>query len=70
MDAIINVIKDWSRTKDEQLSTHAIFLDFSKLFDLLYHKVLLKKTLKNAIGVAYLMARRNKMKLNDKKCQV
>ena len=43
MDAIINVIEDWSRAKDEQLSTHAIFFDFAKAFDLVDHKVLLEK---------------------------
>ena len=58
MDAIINVIEDWSRAKDEQLSTHAIFFDFAKAFDLVDHKVLLEKLSKNAPGVAYLMARR------------
>ena len=43
MDAIIKLIEDWTQAKDNQQSTQAIFFDFAKAFDLVDHRVLLKK---------------------------
>ena len=42
-DAISKVIEDWSEAKDKQQSTHAVFFDFAKAFDLVDHKILLDK---------------------------
>ena len=43
MDAIVQVIKDWSHSKDQNLTVYAIFFDFAKAFDLVDHEVLLEK---------------------------
>ena len=43
MDAIVQVIEDWSHAKDQKETIHAIFFDFSKAFDLVDHEVLLIK---------------------------
>lgn len=43
MDAIIQVIENWSHAKDANENTYAIFFDFSKAFDLVDHEILLTK---------------------------
>ena len=48
MDAIIQVIDDWSDAKDKHKEIFAIFYDFEKAFDLVPHDLLLKK-LKNLL---------------------
>ena len=34
MDAIIKVLEDWERAKESEMTTHAVFQDFEKAFDL------------------------------------
>jgi len=43
MDAIIQVIEDWSSGKDRNYSTFSIFFDFAKAFDTVDHEQLLTK---------------------------
>ena len=43
MDALIQVIKDWNKATDEGRTTHAVFFDFKKAFDLINHLILLLK---------------------------
>ena len=43
VDAIIQVIDDWSLAKDNKKEIIAIFFDFAKAFDLVKHHILLKK---------------------------
>jgi hypothetical protein len=43
MDALIQVIKDWNKATDEGKTTHAVFFDFKKAFDLINHLILLLK---------------------------
>ena len=46
MDAIVQVIEDWSFSVDRSKSVLAIFFDFSNAFDLVDHELLLEKLLK------------------------
>ena len=43
MDAITQVIEDWSLAKEQHKTVLAIFFDFAKAFDLVDHEVLLNK---------------------------
>ena len=43
MDALIQVIEDWNKATDEGKTTHAVFFDFKKAFDLINHLILLLK---------------------------
>jgi len=43
MDALIQVIEDCNRATDEERTTHAVFFDFKKAFDLINHLILLHK---------------------------
>ena len=43
MDAIVQVIEDWSYAKDQKKTVYSIFFDFAKAFDLVDHEVLLTK---------------------------
>ena len=43
MDAIIQVIQDWSEAKDQNQRITAIFFDFAKAIDLVDHHLLLTK---------------------------
>ncbi len=43
MDAIIQVLEDLERAKDERKTAHAVFFDFEKAFDLVLHLILLLK---------------------------
>ncbi|XP_047141301.1 uncharacterized protein LOC124816240 [Hydra vulgaris] len=43
MNAIIQIIDDWSHAKDNNKSIYAIFFDFEKAFDLVSHDKLLLK---------------------------
>ena len=71
MDAIVQVIEDWSRAKDRKLPTQAIFFDFAKAFDLVDHKVLLDKLATKLPAwlvswiAAYLTDRRQRVKAKD-----
>ena len=68
-DAIIKVIEDWSEAKDKQQSTHAVFFDFAKAFDLVDHKILLEKLTKQLPEwvpswiAAYLTDRQQRVKI-------
>jgi hypothetical protein len=46
MDAIIQVIEDWSAAKDSKQKLIAIFFDFAKVFDLADHEKLFAKLAK------------------------
>ena len=43
MDAIVQVLHDWSEAKDHNEPVTAIFFNFAKAFDLLDHVILLTK---------------------------
>jgi hypothetical protein len=43
MDALIQFIEDWNKATDEGKTTHAVFFDFKKAFDLIKHLILLLK---------------------------
>ena len=43
MDAITQVIEDWSLAKEQHKTVLAIFFDFAKAFDLVGHEILLNK---------------------------
>lgn len=43
MDAIVQVIQDWSKAKDMNKNVLSVFFDFSKAFDLVDHELLLIK---------------------------
>ncbi|XP_065658804.1 uncharacterized protein LOC136083336 [Hydra vulgaris] len=71
MDAIIQIIEDWSHAKDNNKSIYAIFFDFEKAFDLVSHDKLLLK-LVNILPswltswiAAYLSNRQQRIKRND-----
>ena len=49
MDAIIQVVEDWSLTKEQKQTVLAIFFDFSKAFDLVDHEIILLKLLKHGL---------------------
>ncbi|XP_065671816.1 uncharacterized protein LOC136089688 [Hydra vulgaris] len=71
MDAIVQIIEDWSHAKDNNKSIYAIFFDFEKAFDLVSHDKLLLK-LVNILPswltswiAAYLSIRQQRIKTND-----
>ena len=71
MDAIIQVINDWSLAFDKKVQVLAIFFDFAKAFDLVDHVELLTK-LKTIIPVwliswlaAYLTDRKQRIKAGE-----
>jgi len=41
MDALIQVIEEWNRAIDAGRTTHAVFFDFKKAFDLINHLILI-----------------------------
>ena len=43
MDAILQIIEDWERAKDSDVTPHAVCFDFEKAFDLVIHLILLLK---------------------------
>jgi hypothetical protein len=43
MDALVQVIEDWEKARDEKKTTHSVFFYFAKAFDLVDHKILLTK---------------------------
>ena len=51
MDAIIQVVEDWSNAKEHKNSVLAKFFDFSKAFDLVDHEILLQKLIKHGIPI-------------------
>jgi len=72
MDAIIQVIEDWSNGKDNKNCVFALFLDFAKAFDLVNHEILLEKLVKLQLDpwliswiAAYLTGRRQRVKIGD-----
>ena len=72
MDALVQVIEDWEKARDEKKTTHAVFFDFAKAFDLVDHKILLSKMdkmlpsrLKSWIA-QYLSGRKQRVKCNNK----
>ena len=71
MDAIIQVVEDWSKSKDRNLIVLAIFFDFAKAFDLVDHEVLLEKLNKQLPGwlvswiAAYLSDRKQRVVVNN-----
>jgi hypothetical protein len=71
MDAIIQVIEDWSYARDQNLPTQAIFFDFAKAFDLVDHKILLEKLISQLPAwlvswiAAYLSDRKQRVKAKD-----
>jgi hypothetical protein len=40
IDALVQVVEDWEKARDEMKTTHAVFFDFAKPFDLVDHKML------------------------------
>ena len=73
MDAIAQVIEDWSRAIDEKQQVYAIFFDFNKAFDMVDHehllqKISIKKQLPNWLIswlAAYLQGRRQREVFGD-----
>jgi hypothetical protein len=72
MDAIVQVIEDWSEAKDTKKEILAIFFDFAKAFDLVDHVKLLEKLLKYLPRwlvswiAAYLQGRRQRVVMGTK----
>jgi hypothetical protein len=72
MDALIQVIEEWNRATDEGRTTHAVFFDFKKAFDLINHLILLTKLdqllpkLLTSRNARYLKGRKQRVKSNDK----
>ncbi len=72
MDAIVQVIEDWSEAKDTKKNILAIFFDFAKAFDLVDHVKLLEKLLKYLPRwlvswiAAYLQGRRQRVVMGTK----
>jgi len=72
MDALIQVIEEWNRATDEGRTTHAVFFDFKKAFDLINHLILLTKLDKlipkwlTSWIAQYLPRRKQRVKSNDK----
>ena len=71
MDALIQVIEDWNRATDEGRTTHAVFFDFKKAFDLINHLILLRKLEKllpkwlTSWIAQYLTGRKQRVKSNN-----
>ncbi len=71
MDALIQVIEDWNKVTDEGKTTHAVFFDFKKAFDLINHIILLLKLDKflpkwlTAWIAQYLTGRKQRLKSNN-----
>jgi len=72
MDAVIQVIEDWSHAKDQKTAVFSFFFDFSKAFDLVDHEVLLEKLIKLKLEpwliswlAAYLTGRRQCVKCGN-----
>ena len=73
MDAIAQVIEDWSRAIDEKQQVYEIFFDFNKAFDMVDHehllqKISIKKQLPNWLIswlAAYLQGRRQREVFGD-----
>jgi hypothetical protein len=72
MDAIIHVLEDLERAKDEGKRAHAVFFDFEKKFDLVIHLILLLKLDKmlpkwiTTWIAGYLFERKQRVKANVK----
>ena len=72
MDALVQVIEDWEKARDEKKTTHAVFFDFAKAFDLVDHKILLTKIDKMLPSwltswiAQYLSGRKQRVKCNNK----
>jgi hypothetical protein len=72
MDALVQVIEDWEKARDEKKTTHAVFFDFAKAFDLVDHKILLTKIDKMLPSwllswiTKYLSGKKQRVKCNNK----
>ena len=70
MDAILQVIEDWSKASDQHKQLLAIFFDFEKAFDLVDHALLLTKLSKYLPDwliswlASYLTERKQRVKVN------
>ena len=70
MDAILQVIEDWSKASDQHKQLLAIFFDFEKAFDLVDHALLLTKLSKYLPDwliswlASYLTERQQRVKVN------
>ena len=72
MDALIQVIEQWEKARDEKKTVHAVFFDFAKAFDLVDHNILLKKidkilsTWLTSWIAQYLSRQKQRIKSNNK----
>ena len=71
MDAIVQVIEDWSFSVDRSKSVLVIFFDFSNAFDLVDHELLLEKLFKLELPTwlvswiaSYLIDRKQRVVIN------